>query len=85
MNPADSGVHPLIAEFETFGTVKPSVKETGEYYVGETGIPLASTNSGSKIGYTTMTIFIEGWDHSVVDKAAGYQFNLGLRFEIDRL
>ena len=84
-DPTDSGVHPLKAEFETFGTVKPSVRENGEYYIGDTGIPLASTNSGSKIGYTTMTIFIEGWDHSVVDKAAGYQFNLGLRFEIDRL
>lgn len=81
----ESGVHPLKAEFETFGTVKPSVKPNGEYYVGETGIPLASTSSGSKIGYTTFTIFIEGWDHSVVDDAAGFQFNLGLRFEIDRL
>ena len=81
----ESGAHPLRAEFETFGTVKPSVTENGEYYVGATGIPLASTTSASKIGYTTLTIFIEGWDHSVVDKAAGYQFNLGLRFEIDRL
>ena len=76
---------PLVAEYETFGTVKPSVTSNGEYYTGETGVPIASTNSGSKIGYTTMTIFIEGWDHSVIDKAAGYQFNLGLKFEIDRL
>ena len=80
-----SAAHPLRAEYETFGTVKPNVTENGEYYVGTTGIPLAATTSASKIGYTTMTIYIEGWDHSVVDKAAGYQFNLGLRFEIDRL
>ena len=75
---------PKVAEYETFGTVKPSMTPTGEYYVGDTGIPIASTSSGSKIGYTTMSIFIEGWDHSVVDKAAGYSFNLNLRFEIDR-
>lgn len=74
-----------VAEYETFGTVNPSIDERGDYYAGETGIPLASTNSGSKIGYTTMTIFIEGWDHSVIDKAAGYSFNLGLRFEINRI
>ena len=74
-----------VAEYETFGTVNPSMDERGDYYAGETGIPLASTNSGSKIGYTTMTIFIEGWDHSVIDKAAGYSFNLGLRFEINRI
>ena len=79
-----SGVPAKYAEYETFGTVKPSIGPNGQYYVGETGIPLASTSSGSKIGYTTMTIFIEGWDHSVIDKAAGYSFNLGLRFEIDR-
>ena len=76
---------PKAAAFETFGTVKPMVTENGVYYSGETGIPLCSTESASGIGYCTMTIFIEGWDHSVVDKAAGYSFNLGLRFETNRL
>lgn len=75
---------PQKAEYYNFGQVKPSIKPTGEYYVGDTGIPICSTNSGSKIGYATFTIFVEGWDHSVIDTAAGYSFNLGLRFEIDR-
>lgn len=80
-----SAAQPKVAEFETFGTVKPTADDTGRYDPAVSGIPLASTNSGSKIGYATMTIFIEGWDHSVIDKAAGYSFNLGLRFEIDRI
>ena len=80
-----AAAQPKVAEFETFGTVKPTADAQGRYDPSDSGIPLASTNSGSKIGYATMTIFIEGWDHSVVDKAQGYSFNLGLRFEIDRI
>lgn len=78
-------VTPKVAAYETFGTVKPMTTESGAYYSDEYGIPLCSTESLSGIGYCTMTIFIEGWDHSVVDKAAGYSFNLGLRFEINRI
>ena len=82
---ADFGTKtPQTAEYYNFGQVMPSIKENGEYYAGTTGIPICSTNSGSKIGYSTFTIYVEGWDHSVIDKAAGYSFNLGLRFEIDR-
>ena len=52
------------------------------------GIPIANTGTNADnygIGYSTMTIFIEGWDHTVIDKAVGYSFNLGLRFEINRI
>ena len=80
-----TNVHPLLAHYETFGTTKPSIRTNGEYYAGDTGIPLATTTATSKIGYVTLTIFIEGWDHSVVDTAVGYSFNLGLKFEIDRI
>ena len=75
---------PLEAEYYAFGKVKPSIQTNGQYVVGESGMPICSTTSGSKIGYATFTIFVEGWDHSVIDKVAGYSFNLGLRFEIDR-
>lgn len=78
-------ITPKVAEYETFGTVKPLSIGPGNYYAGETGIPLCSTETTSGIGYCTMTIFIEGWDHAVVDKAVGHHFNLGLRFEISRL
>ena len=77
-------VTPKVAEYQTFGTVKPLVDANGAYYAGATGIAIANTNSDDGVGYATFTIFIEGWDHAVVDKAAGYSFNLGLRFEVNR-
>ena len=76
---------PLVQQYETFGTVKPNQATDGHYYVGTSGIPICATANNSKIGYATLTIFVEGWDHSIVDKAAGYSFNLGLKFEIDRI
>ncbi len=75
---------PKVVEYQTFGTVKPLVDANGTYYSGATGMPIATTDSDDGVGYATFTIFIEGWDHAVVDKAAGYSFNLGLRFEVNR-
>lgn len=49
------------------------------------GLPITITDETTKIGYSTLTIFLEGWDHSVIDQAIGYQFNLGITFEIDRV
>ena len=81
-------VTPEEVEFYTFKSVQPLTNENGEYYAGSdglSGIPICKTDSTDSIGYATLDIFIEGWDFSVVDKAAGYNFNLGLRFEINRL
>ena len=80
-----ASAQPLVQEYETFGTVKPNESSDGHYYAGDHGIPICATANNSKIGYATFTIFVEGWDHSVVDKAAGYSFNLGLTFAIDRI
>ena len=78
------GIAPKVVEYHTFGTVKPMVDANGIYYAGATGIPISITDSDDGVGYTTFTIFIEGWDHSVVDEEAGHNFNLGLRFEVNR-
>ena len=51
----------------------------------EGGRPIAYTDSTCSIGYVTLKIYIEGWDHVVIDKAVGYKFSLGLRFEMNRL
>ena len=79
-----SSINPKVAEYETFGTVNPCVAENGDFYAGETGIPVCVTGDDG-LGYAKLTIFIEGWDHAVVDKEAGYSFNLGLRFEANRI
>ena len=79
-----SKVTPKVVEYHTLGTVRPSVDSDGKYYEGATGIKMTTTNSEDGIGYVTFTIFIEGWDHVVVDKAANYSFNLSLKFEVNR-
>ena len=83
-----TGVEPLVAEYETFGTIKPGVNGDGDFFENTTtgiGKKICSTNSSGGVGYATFTIYIEGWDHVVVDKAAGYSFNLGLKFEVNRI
>lgn len=79
---------PKVQEHYGVGKVKPSVSSEGEFYVdttNENGVPIATTSSTSKIAYATFTIFVEGWDHSIIDQNAGYSFNLDLNFEIDRI
>ena len=79
-----TSITPKRSEFQTFGTVKPSIDSAGKYYAGETGIPITQTSTASGVAYVTLTIFIEGWDHAVIDSAAGYSFNLGLKFEVNK-
>ena len=79
---------PAVQTHAGVGKVKPSVSPSGDFYVDTengNGIPVATTSATSKIGYATLTIFAEGWDHAIINQNAGYQFNLGLRFEIDRM
>ena len=63
--------------------MRPEIDTSNGHFIN--GKPIAITDSTSKIGYSTLTIYLEGWDHSVIDQAIGYQFNLGITFEIDRV
>ena len=74
---------PKTVEYYPFGLVKPSIDSNGNYCEGATGIKMTSTDSEDKIGYATFTIFIEGWDHVVIDPSANYSFNLSLKFEVN--
>ena len=80
-----TGVTPLTAGYHSFGTIKPMTDINGNHYEGATGYKIATTSPISGVGYATFTIYIEGWDHVVIDKAVGYKFSLGLRFEMNRL
>ena len=51
----------------------------------EGGLPVTYVDDTTKVGFTNLTIYLEGWDHSVIDQEAEYQFNLGITFEIDRI
>ena len=76
-------VTPKTAKCYTLGMVRPSVDSDGNYYEGDTGMKITTTDSEDGLGYATFTIFIEGWDHVVIDKAANYSFNLSLKFEVN--
>ena len=79
------------AAFETKKTVYPSINGEGDYTGGKP-VSMTSGNVDSPIGesytyigYSTLTIFIEGWDHSIIDSVVGAQFYLGLQFEINKV
>jgi hypothetical protein len=37
------------------------------------------------IGYLDCTIYVEGWDPSIIDSRRDYSFNLGLQFQANGL
>lgn len=68
------------ANYESIASITPTKKPDGSYVGGK---PICITsNDDDAIGYSDMTLWIEGWDHSVYDKAAGYRFLMNLTFNI---
>ena len=80
---ANKGIEPKVAEYETLRSIAPSDDGTGSL---SDGTPIATTaNNDDALATCTMKVFLEGWDHSVITKAVGYEFNLGLTFQINRV
>ena len=78
---------PAYVEYYPFGLVKPDVDADGNYFENTEnghGMMMCLTDSTDGVGYVTFTIFIEGWDHVVIDQAANYSFNLSLKFEVNK-
>lgn len=72
------------AQYYGMGSMAPSLNPSTGGFSG--GTPITSTAAdGDKIARLNVTIFLEGWDHSVIDTALECQFYLGLTFEIDRV
>lgn len=82
-----SQIYPAYVEHYPFGLVKPDTDENGNYFENTEnghGMMMCTTDSADGVGYVTFTIFIEGWDHVVIDQAANYSFNLSLKFEVNK-
>ena len=75
---------PKTASYDTLESIMPDEDISSGKYDEDSGKAVACTDSANNIGYANITIFIEGWDHAVVDRINGYAFNLGLQFEINR-
>ena len=72
---------PKLAQYETLNTIKPV--DTDGYLSG--GTPLTRTGAVDGLARLDVTIYLEGWDHVVIDEEIGHSFNLGLRFQINRV
>ena len=75
-------ITPNLAHYETLKSIKPTDNGAG-YLSG--GTPLAVTaNNDAALAHLTMTVYLEGWDHAVIDDEISHKFNLGLQFQINR-
>lgn len=72
------------ATYETIKTIEPTMDSASKKLVG--GKPICTTAfDESGIAKSFLTIYLEGWDHSVVDSQVSHGFNLGLQFEINKV
>ena len=76
-----AAIKPLYANYDTLGSVRP----TDDNGVLSEGKPLCATDLTTAIADLDMTIWLEGWDHNVIDQENEHSFNLGLQFQISTL
>lgn len=71
-----------VAQYVTFNQVRPQESGGGSF---SAGYPIAKTDAETGVGLCTLTVWLEGWDHAIIDANIGAKFNLGLQFEINRV
>lgn len=81
----DSGegsyIKPHYAEY--LGKSSVLAQKTNGSYAGSMPLCRTSDTSNSHLGEFGVTIYLEGWDFSVVDSEQDHKFYLGMTFEID--
>ena len=76
------------AEYESVSNIAPT-RDTHDYIANVD--PLNPTSvcktraDDNHLARVTMTIYLEGWDFSVIDEEIAHSFDLGLTFEMSRL
>ena len=78
------------AEYESLSSIAPGKDEiTGHLYNKDVNHPTSVCKTagaeGHYLGRVDFTIYLEGWDHSVIDEEISHYFDLGLTFEINKL
>jgi hypothetical protein len=73
-----SGITFGKAQYETLSTIQGNTSSAG---LMTNGKPVCTTN-GDGIGDFTLTVYLEGWDHSVIDTGLDKPFSMNLGFEI---
>ena len=76
-----SGITKSYAEFKTLESIKPD--DSQAKLTGGQALTATAGESGNYLAELNTTIWLEGWDHAVIDNAVSHKFNLGLQFQID--
>lgn len=78
-----SGITPHKANFKSLSDIRPDVNEQGDLINGE--VVAVTSNSDDAIADLETTIYLEGWDHSVINQELFHRFFLGMTFEINKV
>ena len=78
----DDCIIPEYANYLGTDTVFPQKNAQGEYE-GNYAVCRTGNDAAHNLGLFKMKIYLEGWDHSVVDSQLQNKFYLGLQFEIN--
>ena len=78
------------ADYESLSSIAPVKDEiTGVFHNADANHPTSvcktANAAGHYLGRVNFTIYLEGWDHSVIDEELEHYFDLGLTFEINKL
>lgn len=75
-----NGITKKYAEYRNLSQIAPS--DSGGSL--SDGYPIGRTGSDKKaLAEVETTIWLEGWDHSIIDEELSHSFNLGLQFQIN--
>ena len=74
-------ITPGVQQYRTMAAIKPD--DTHATLTGGEALCTTASAAGNYLAELEATIWLEGWDHAIVDTAISHQFNLGLQFQID--
>ena len=77
-----SCITPHYANYLGYSTVYPQKNDQGDF-VGNYAVCRTGDETANYLGTFNMKIYLEGWDHSVIDSQLQNKFYLGLTFEIN--
>ncbi|MBR0294309.1 MAG: hypothetical protein IJQ67_00125 [Bacilli bacterium] len=79
-----AGIRPRYAEYKGVNDIYP-IDDRGSLSGGIPACVTATDEDNSKRNaYLDLTIWLEGWDHVVIDEEIDHAFNLNLKFQINR-
>ena len=78
------------AEYESLSSIAPIKDEvSGVLHNRDASHPTSLCKTAGAAGHylarVNMTIYLEGWDHAIIDEEMAHYFDLGLTFEINKL